>query len=70
MTTPTQDRRGSTMASRPWPILKFLARRSSAKSSGTPRTAVIERVNQLRLIFSQVMMALTQSETGTIASDG
>ena len=67
---PTQERRGSVMASGPVPILKFLASRSSAKSSGTPRIAVIERVSQLRLTLSQVMIALTQSATGTTASAG
>ena len=67
---PTQDRRGSVKASAPVPILKFLASRSSAKSSGTPRIAVIERVSQLRLTLSQVMIALTQSATGTTAPAG
>ena len=70
MTTPTQDRRGSTTASSPCPILKFLASRSSAKSSGTPRIAVIERVSQVRLTFIQVMIALTQSAMGTTWSAG
>ena len=67
---PTQDSLGSVVASSPAPILKFLAKRSSAKSSGTPRIAVIERVSQLRLILSQFMIALTQSATGTTALAG
>jgi hypothetical protein len=50
--------------------LKFLASRLSAKSSGTPSTAVIERVSQLRLVFSQFMIAPIQPATGTTASAG
>ena len=34
------------------------------------RTAVIERVNQLRLTLSQFMMAPIQSSTGTTAQAG